>query len=82
MRLHSPFIFDRFVIIVALLVLLIGGAVQVTPACAAGIVVNSNADTRANDGKCTLREAIIAANTDARSGTRSGECVAGGTGDG
>ena len=65
---------------VALLVVLIVSAVQVTPVYAAGIVVNSNADIQANDGVCTLREAIIAANIDARSGTRAGECAAGSSG--
>jgi len=41
------------------------------------IVVNSNADTTADDGQCTLREAIIAANSDAASGAQPGECGAG-----
>lgn len=42
---------------------------------AAGIVVNSPADTRANDGACTLREAILNANADDQSG--STDCAAG-----
>jgi len=46
-------------------------------ALAATITVNSNADTVANDGVCTLREAIIAANTDTASGGAAGECAAG-----
>jgi CSLREA domain-containing protein len=41
------------------------------------ITVNSNADTVANDGQCTLREAINSANTNAASGAMSGECAAG-----
>ena len=41
------------------------------------IVVNSTADTVANDGQCTLREAITAANTDTASGALAGECLAG-----
>ena len=41
------------------------------------ITVNSTLDQAASDGKCTLREAIIAANRDQRSGTRAGECPAG-----
>jgi CSLREA domain-containing protein len=48
--------------------------------CAAGaatITVNGTADTTANDGVCTLREAIIAANTNTPSGTMAGECAAG-----
>ena len=47
------------------------------PARAATITVNSAADTAANDGKCTLREAITAANTDTVSGALAGECAAG-----
>ena len=41
------------------------------------ITVNSQADTVSNDGECTLREAIIAANTDTASGAAVGECAAG-----
>jgi CSLREA domain-containing protein len=41
------------------------------------IVVNSTEDVKKNDGQCTLREAIIAANTDRRSGGRQDECPAG-----
>ncbi len=49
-----------------------------TPALwAATITVNSTADTAANDGVCTLREAIIAANTNTASGALAGECAAG-----
>ncbi|MBA3711435.1 MAG: tandem-95 repeat protein [Pyrinomonadaceae bacterium] len=44
---------------------------------AATLTVNSVADVTADDGQCTLREAITAANTDAASGAASGECVAG-----
>jgi len=44
---------------------------------AANISVNSNADTAADDGVCTLREAITAANNDAASGLNPGECGAG-----
>jgi CSLREA domain-containing protein len=47
------------------------------PVAAASIVVTSDADTVANDGLCTLREATIAANTDTASGTAGGECAAG-----
>ena len=49
-------------------------------AVAATIVVNSTADSAANDGHCTLREAITAANTNSVSGGAAGECIAGGTG--
>ena len=41
------------------------------------ITVNSIADIVADDGQCTLREAITAANSDTASGALSGECVAG-----
>lgn len=46
------------------------------------ITVNSTADTSVDDGVCTLREAITAANTDTASGVTVGECAAGsGAGD-
>ena len=38
------------------------------------IVVNSAGDTTADDGACTLREAVTAANTDTASGASAGEC--------
>ncbi|MSQ99457.1 MAG: CSLREA domain-containing protein [Xanthomonadales bacterium] len=44
---------------------------------AASITVNSVVDTAANDGVCTLREAITAANTNDTSGASAGECAAG-----
>lgn len=44
---------------------------------ASTIVVNSTSDTSADDGSCTLREAIEAANTDSASGVATGECIAG-----
>ncbi len=49
------------------------------PASARGatIVVNSADDTAADDGQCTLREAITAANSDSASGGTTGECAAG-----
>ena len=47
------------------------------PVYADTITVNSTADTTANDGDCTLREAIIAANTDTTSGAAAGECAEG-----
>jgi CSLREA domain-containing protein len=60
-----------------LLMILLGTLVGVQPVYAASIVVNSNADAVANDGACTLREAITAANTNAASGATAGECIAG-----
>ena len=47
------------------------------PAGAATITVNTLDDTIADDGFCSLREAVIAANTNAASGATVGECVAG-----
>jgi CSLREA domain-containing protein len=44
------------------------------------ITVNSTSDAAANDGACTLREAIIAANTNTASGGAAGECAAGAPG--
>jgi CSLREA domain-containing protein len=53
------------------------GSLAVPSALAASLVVNSLADVAANDGGCTLREAITAANTDTASGAAAGECPAG-----
>src|SRR5262245_2230279 len=44
---------------------------------ASTITVNSTADTAVDDGACTLREAITAANTNTASGAMMGECAAG-----
>ncbi|HTO87601.1 MAG TPA: CSLREA domain-containing protein [Thermoanaerobaculia bacterium] len=49
-------------------------------ALASTITVNSAADVAANDGLCTLKEAIIAANTNKASGAAAGECAAGSAG--
>ena len=48
-----------------------------TVASAAIINVNNVSDVLADDGACTLREAIIAANTNTASGAAVGECPAG-----
>jgi CSLREA domain-containing protein len=77
--LHLITQFNRFTLVAALLAALMGSVAQVTPAHAASIVVNTDADTVANDGKCTLREAIIAAVANLPSGSASGECLAGST---
>jgi CSLREA domain-containing protein len=50
-------------------------------AAAAPITVNGTGDTAANDGTCTLREAITSANTNTASGAMAGECPAGGSSD-
>jgi CSLREA domain-containing protein len=44
---------------------------------AATIAVNTGTDSVANDGLCSLREAITAANLDTPSGGANGECAAG-----
>lgn len=62
---------------VALLVVLVG---PYGKAYAATITVNTPLDVIADDGLCSLREAITAANTDTASGASGGECPAG-TGD-
>ena len=41
------------------------------------LTVNTAADTTANDGFCSLREAITSANTHSASGASAGECVTG-----
>ncbi len=41
------------------------------------ITVNSIADDQSDDGECTLREAIVSANTNTESGSLDGECHAG-----
>jgi CSLREA domain-containing protein len=74
MRTRALSIFNRFTLLAAL----IASAAYVTPAYAAGVVVNTNSDTvNANDGLCSLREAITAANTNTASGPAAGECSAG-----
>jgi CSLREA domain-containing protein len=65
---------------VGALVIAVGllGSLAVTPVLGASIVVNSLADgAPADDGICTLREAITAANDDLASGVTAGECGAG-----
>ena len=53
-------------------------SVHLVPAASAGIIVNdATPAVNPNDGKCTLIEAIIAANTDTPSGNALGECAGG-----
>jgi CSLREA domain-containing protein len=54
-------------------------ALFAVPLCGAAttITVNSSDDTVANDGHCTMREAIAAANNNLASGAMPGECAAG-----
>ena len=73
-RLKSIFhIFIFFVILASLL----GSPIFVTPAYAAGITVDSSTDTSADDGFCTLREAITNANNDSQLYGSAGECATG-----
>ncbi len=66
----------RLLVAVALLLLMLDRTtLQVVHA--ATILVNSSADTIADDGQCTLREAIIAVNTSTASGATANECIAG-----
>ena len=52
-------------------------ALGTSAALAATITVNSVGDATANDGQCTLREAITATSTNTASGASAGECAAG-----
>ncbi|MBV6394206.1 MAG: hypothetical protein KPEEDBHJ_03458 [Anaerolineales bacterium] len=61
MKFHS----FNVLIVLALFLSLLGSAVTVTPAYAAGILVNTAVDEDTNNANCSLREAIIAANTNA-----------------
>ena len=66
--------------LIALLAALGAFALVPASASAATITVNSTADTQAEDGACTLREAIIAANGNNESGNGmdgAPECVSG-----
>ncbi len=57
-----------------------GGSILLTApslAHAAAITVTTADDVAADDGACSLREAMIAANSDTSSGASAGECVAG-----
>ncbi|MEO8672659.1 MAG: choice-of-anchor Q domain-containing protein [Tahibacter sp.] len=47
-----------------------------SPAMASTILVSTTADSVANDGQCSLREAITSANTGVASGAAAGECAA------
>ena len=55
----------------------IATALAATAATANTITVNSTGDAAADDGACTLREAITAASTNVPSGATTGECAGG-----
>ena len=54
---------------------LVSDGVKQSSAADPPIAVNSTTNTVANDGLCTLTEAITAANTDTASGALAGECA-------
>src|SRR5215211_1665618 len=68
-------LFNKFVTATAILAMVLA-ALPVTSAHAASITVNTTTDTVANDAFCSLREAIIAANTN----TTFNGCVYSGAG--
>ena len=59
---------------------LLAAALVAAPLGATTISVTSTQDALSNNGLCTLREAVIAANTNAPSGGVSGECPSGSSG--
>jgi CSLREA domain-containing protein len=66
-------------LVIALVIGLGFSFMSVSPGGAASeIEVNSFIDESKNDGQCTLREAIIAANTNKASGKKPGECISSG----
>ena len=64
-------------VLFALLASVLGAAAFPRSALAATILVNDTGDDAVNDGTCTLREAIAAANNNFASGAAVGECAAG-----
>jgi CSLREA domain-containing protein len=59
------------------LICFVGAGVWAAPATATTITVNSNGDSESNNGFCTLREAVRAANEDFWAFGAAGECAAG-----
>ncbi|MBX3058894.1 MAG: CSLREA domain-containing protein, partial [Anaerolineae bacterium] len=74
-----PVVRARFsLILLFLLAFILTFSPTKTSQASSPIVVNTFLDSKqASDGQCSLREAIIAANTDKKSGNGSGECPAG-----
>jgi CSLREA domain-containing protein len=70
-------ILKKTLILVAVLAVGVYAGTSSPANAASTITVNSTADTEANDGVCTLREAINASNNDTASGATAGECIAG-----
>ena len=77
-RYPGPVIISVSVTRIVMPALLLAGIVSgVQPVLGAPIAVNTPADVIADDGQCSLREAVIAANTDTAFGASQGECGAG-----
>lgn len=78
MKRSTPFLTMTIFLVMAAAVM-----IEAIPTLAATtITVNSTADViNSSDGLCSLREAIIAHNTNTASGAPAGECVAGGSAD-
>lgn len=75
---RMPAALSAMALTAALFALLLAGVAALAGAAPAGSIdVNTTAMTVANDGQCSLIEAIIAANDDAASGDQAGECAAG-----
>jgi CSLREA domain-containing protein len=73
---HSPRFYSILIKLALMSFILLFLPIQSGQA-ASTIMVNSGEDVAKNDGMCTLREAVIAANKDKRSGGKPGECIAG-----
>ncbi|MGB2896603.1 MAG: right-handed parallel beta-helix repeat-containing protein, partial [Anaerolineales bacterium] len=67
----------RYLSVAALIIVLLLGSLQWNAALAATIVVNTTSDIIADEGLCSLREAIASANFNTSSGVTPGECPAG-----
>lgn len=75
---HTLTTISLFLFVLLSVMLRLAPAPMVTTAAPiASIVVNTPLDVLAEDGVCSLREAITAANNDLPSGSTSGECRAG-----
>jgi len=70
---------EALALLLCVSILSIGFSPLPQPQALTGVIikVNITGDILANDGKCSLREAVIAANTNKPSGSKTGECQAG-----
>jgi CSLREA domain-containing protein len=75
---HKCTSWQRSIIVILILGLVLSLSVlYYQPAHSATIIVTSTADVVADDGECTLREAIAAANSDSHPWSTGDECTAG-----